>query len=93
MPGIYGWSGRPEAPDATLRFGAMAERLRHHPWYVEHGHVDPAVGLALGRTSLGVIDPAEQPARNEDDAVLADSDVDVPVTPEVREPEPVGKSS
>ena len=70
MPGIYGWTGGPEAPEAASRFEAMAESLRHHPWYVEQGHVDPPAGLALGRTHLGTIDPAEQPARSDDGQLL-----------------------
>ena len=66
MPGIYGWTGGPEAPETASRLEAMAASLRHHPWYVDQGHVDPRAGLGLGRTLLGTIDPSEQPARSED---------------------------
>jgi asparagine synthase (glutamine-hydrolysing) len=47
----------------------MARRLRHHPWYAEHSHVEPAAGL--GRVSLGFVNPAAQPAFNEDHSLLA----------------------
>ena len=71
MPGIYGFVGGPGLRDAAARLDAMAEGLRHHPWYAEDRHVDADAGLALGRTTLGVVDPAEQPATNEDGHLLA----------------------
>jgi asparagine synthase (glutamine-hydrolysing) len=49
----------------------MAQRVRHHPWYAEHQHADPAAGLALGRVALGVVNAAAQPAFNEDRSLLA----------------------
>ena len=55
----------------------MTGRLRHHPSYVEHTHLDPAAGLALGRVSLGFVNTAPQPAFNEDRSLLAVMDGEV----------------
>src|SRR5690554_1733778 len=69
MPGIYGLAGN--AADIDALFTAMGERLRHHDWYRQDGHVDEAAGFALGRMSLGFVNTAAQPARNEDGSLLA----------------------
>ncbi len=71
MPGVYGFvTDRPD-DDAPARLDAMGRRMKHHPWYQEHRHVDGAAGLALGRISLGLVDRADQPASNEDRSLLA----------------------
>lgn len=69
MPGIYGYAST-TADHATL-LGAMAARMKHEPWYIEHRHVDAASGIALGRTSLGFVNAAAQPATNADGTLLA----------------------
>jgi asparagine synthase (glutamine-hydrolysing) len=71
MPGIFGIVN--DTPRATLsaELAAMSRRLRHYPWYKENRHVDAAKRLALGRTSLGFVNTAEQPATNEDGSLLA----------------------
>lgn len=71
MPGIYGIAtGCPDI-DVSATLAAMALRLKHHPWYVEDRFCDEAAGLALGRTSLGFVNTAAQPASNEDGSLLA----------------------
>jgi asparagine synthase (glutamine-hydrolysing) len=71
MPGIFGMVTR--SPRATLGAEAaeMSRWLKHHPWYQEDRHVDPADGVALGRVGLGVINAAKQPAVSEDGSLLA----------------------
>src|SRR5262249_10650573 len=71
MPGICGIVTRPHAADVTVVLNDMCARLRHHPWYAEHRHVDAAAGLALGRVGLGFVNVAPQPASNEDGSLLA----------------------
>lgn len=66
MPGIHGFIGLPQPSDAALRLEAMAAAVRHHSWYRDDRYVDAEAGLALGRVSLGLVDQADQPARNED---------------------------
>jgi asparagine synthase (glutamine-hydrolysing) len=71
MPGIFGMVGRrPGAAGAAL-FEEMAARLKHHAWYRTSRYIDEAAGLALGRMALGFINPAAQPAFNEDRSLLA----------------------
>ena len=70
MPGIYGLASATPLIDAPDRLGAMAERLRHHPWYVEGRHVDRDGGVALGCTALGIVAAAEQPATAEDRSLV-----------------------
>lgn len=44
----------------------MCARMRRHPWYVEHQHVDSDAGLALGHLSLGFVNAGEQPVWSAD---------------------------
>jgi asparagine synthase (glutamine-hydrolysing) len=71
MPGIFGIVNN--TPRATLfaELAEMSRRLKHYPWYKENRYVDAANRLALGRTSLGFVNTAEQPATNEDGSLLA----------------------
>ena len=71
MPGIYGIITTRRETDSSNLLGRMAERLKHHPWYVQSRYVDESAGLALGRTALGVVNADEQPVRNEDGRYLA----------------------
>ncbi len=71
MPGIFGTVRTTSATDLNSLLERMAGKLKHHPWYVERRHVDEPSGFALGRTSLGVVNAAEQPVRNEDGRYLA----------------------
>jgi asparagine synthase (glutamine-hydrolysing) len=57
--------------DLAADLTAMADRLRHHPWYQENRHVDNSAGIALGRITLGFVNRAKQPACNEDNSLLA----------------------
>ncbi len=77
MPGLYGVIGRGADTDLGDALSAMADAMRHYPWYVEHSYVDREGGVALGRLSLGVLETAEQPARNEDESVLAFMDGEI----------------
>jgi asparagine synthase (glutamine-hydrolysing) len=43
-------------------FSEMGRRLKHHSWYQEDHFVDNTAGVALGRTSLGIVDRLAQPA-------------------------------
>jgi asparagine synthase (glutamine-hydrolysing) len=70
MPGIFGVVGRAPGNHAAL-LADMAGRLRHHPWYTEHQHIDAAAGIGLGRVALGFVNAAVQPAFNEDRSLLA----------------------
>jgi asparagine synthase (glutamine-hydrolysing) len=58
--------------------------MRHEPWYREDRHVDPLVGIALGRTTLGFVNAGEQPVRNEDGSLLAVMDGEVYNAAELR---------
>jgi len=50
--------------DLEQKITKMLDLMRHEPWYkVDHYHRRPA---ALGRASLGVIDPYPQPVFNQD---------------------------
>jgi asparagine synthase (glutamine-hydrolysing) len=71
MPGIFGLIDTNPAADVAAISAVMAGRMRHYPWYLEHCHVDISAGLALGRISLGIVNTAEQPARNEDGSLWA----------------------
>lgn len=71
MPGIYGQIASAPTKDAAQLLERMALRLRHHDWYKEDRHVDAAAGLAVGRTALGFVNTASQPASNEDGSLLA----------------------
>jgi asparagine synthase (glutamine-hydrolysing) len=71
MPGIFGLVMTAPQANLSADLSEMADRLKHHPWYKEDHFVDAANGLALGRVSLGFIDAAPQPARNEDGSLLA----------------------
>jgi asparagine synthase (glutamine-hydrolysing) len=64
MPGIVGLVGSPPA-DGAAALRRMASRMRHHPWYVEHGHADEPAGVRLARVALGFVHPEPQPAFNE----------------------------
>jgi asparagine synthase (glutamine-hydrolysing) len=71
MPGIVGIVSQAPREQLAAELTAMTGRLRHHPWYVEHRHADAAAGLALGRVSLGFVNTAAQPARNEHGSLVA----------------------
>ncbi len=71
MPGICGIACHEPFPDLAEQSAEMVRRLKHHPWYREDRHADAAAGVALGRASLGFVNAAEQPARNEDGSLLA----------------------
>jgi asparagine synthase (glutamine-hydrolysing) len=71
MPGICGIFDRARGESLAGPLSEMTARLKHHPWYQESSHVDPATGLALARVSLGFVNPAPQPAFNEDRSLLA----------------------
>jgi asparagine synthase (glutamine-hydrolysing) len=71
MPGIFGLAANPSESDIAETLAAMADQMRHHPWYLEDRHIDLASGLGLGRISLGFLNTAEQPAFNEDRSLLA----------------------
>src|SRR5260370_29269928 len=77
MPGIFGLATEKFATGVTTLFGEMAARLRHHSWYREDGYLDETAGLALGRMALGFVNPAAQPAFNEDRSLLAVMDGEV----------------
>src|SRR5262245_57770906 len=71
MPGIHGLVCDSRPCDLAETSAAMANRLKHHAWYTDERHVEPAVGLALGRVSLGFVDSPAQPAHNEDETLIA----------------------
>jgi asparagine synthase (glutamine-hydrolysing) len=71
MPGVFGLAGTGPimSLDGTLQ--AMAERMRHHPWYEQSLYRDEAAGVAMGRMALGFVNTAPQPAFNEDRSIVA----------------------
>ncbi len=71
MPGIYGIVSNTSRPSLAAEAVEMSQRLKHHAWYREEQHVDPGNRFALGRVSLGFVNPASQPATNEDGSLLA----------------------
>jgi asparagine synthase (glutamine-hydrolysing) len=71
MPGICGFVGTPTAVSPAALLANMLDAMRNHAWYVDHRYEDRGTDLALGRTSLGFVNAAEQPAFNEDRTLLA----------------------
>jgi asparagine synthase (glutamine-hydrolysing) len=71
MPGICVLAHQTIPADTSAALAEMLDRMRHHPWYQEDRFCDPAMGLGLGRLSLGVVNAADQPAFNEDRSLLA----------------------
>ncbi|MCI0463333.1 MAG: asparagine synthase-related protein [Gemmataceae bacterium] len=71
MPGICGLVSAAPVTDLSAVLSGMVQRLKHHPWYVEHRHVSGAQAVALGRVSLGFVNTAAQPATNETGSLLA----------------------
>jgi asparagine synthase (glutamine-hydrolysing) len=72
MPGLYGYVGpTPQAEDLVSLAARMGGSLRHHDWYQEDRHVDPAAGLVLGRVSLGFVNRGPQPAAGDGGTLLA----------------------
>jgi asparagine synthase (glutamine-hydrolysing) len=71
MPGIVGFAGNLDPAEVAPRLDRMVDALRHHPWYITDRHAEPGAGVALGRVSLGAIDPAPQPATTEDGGLAA----------------------
>src|SRR5262245_15734621 len=71
MPGICGLASKFPLGEDHVALAAMIRRMKHQPWYAEHRHLDRAAGLALGSVSLGFVNPADQPAWNEDGSLLA----------------------
>jgi asparagine synthase (glutamine-hydrolysing) len=64
LPGIAGIIDLEGNYDLEERITKMLNLMRHESWYkIEHFHRKPT---ALGRASLGVIDPYPQPAFNQD---------------------------
>src|SRR5262245_31963763 len=84
MPGIFGLASAPPVVGTAALLAAMAARLRHHAWYQESRHLDEAAGVALGRTALGTVNAAAQPAANEDGSLLAVMDGEIHDYPEQR---------
>ncbi len=62
MPGICGRVAASNGTDLGELLAEMLQRMKHHDWYVTHAYVDGAAGVALGRTSLGFVNAADQPA-------------------------------
>jgi asparagine synthase (glutamine-hydrolysing) len=64
LPGIAGIIDLEGKHELEEKITKMLDLMRHEPWYrVEHFHQKPA---ALGRSSLGIIDPYPQPVFNQD---------------------------
>ena len=77
MPGICGVIASGPDAGATALLAEMVGRLRHHPWYRESRYLDPEAGVALARVSLGLVNPAAQPAFNEERTLLAVMDGEI----------------
>jgi asparagine synthase (glutamine-hydrolysing) len=77
MPGIFGLVSQSPGSGAAQLLGRMADRMKHHPWYVEDRYVDEKAGAALGRMALGFINPERQPSFTEDRSLAAVLDGEV----------------
>jgi asparagine synthase (glutamine-hydrolysing) len=71
MPGIFGCAGTTLTGHAAGLLDAMAQLMKHHPWYDETRHVDEGGGIALGRMALGFTDHTTRAAATEDDSLVA----------------------
>ncbi len=49
----------------------MLDRMRHESWYRHCAHVEPDLGLAMGRMSLGYAPQPPKPAVSEDGTMIA----------------------
>jgi asparagine synthase (glutamine-hydrolysing) len=64
LPGIAGTVSPDRKCDLEEKITRMLSLMRHEPWYkIEHFQQTPA---ALGRASLGIIDPHPQPVFSQD---------------------------
>src|SRR5262245_3147586 len=90
MPGISVILGQSAPADYSSLLAAMCSRMRHHDRYSENRYVDADAALAVGRLSLGFVNPADQPASNEDGSLLAVLDGELyesePLTPRPNRP-------
>lgn len=71
MPGICGIVARPGSPEIAGLLPEMLDALRYHPWYLEQQYTDTEAGVALGRSTLGFLNTAEQPVTSQDATRLA----------------------
>ena len=75
MPGIFGFTHKLDQDTATQLSNRMANALQDEPQYLIHQYT--AEAFSLGQTSLGIINPAPQPAWNETHTVAVVMDGEI----------------
>ncbi len=71
MPGICGAVGFSESSDKPTILAEMMSRMKHYDWYIEQTYCNNNGNVALGRVSLGFVNKASQPAKNEEGSLFA----------------------
>ena len=77
MPGLCLIATQPNSDSSAPLLAEMLRRMKHFSWYREETHQDPAVGIALGRLSLGFVNMATQPVWSESRSSVAMMDGEI----------------